>query len=70
MKDAKISRVTRRSEGRVQYLSFTIAGALVRAMRYFITDDRTCPWLVATGADKLPQNAIARGQFLTSIFNA
>lgn len=60
----------RRKENRVQHLVISVAGELVRACRYRITEVRWCPWLIAMGADKLPENAIKRGQVLTSLFNA
>lgn len=60
----------RRTENRVQHIVLSVAGELVRACRYRITEVRWCPWLIATGADKLPENAIKRGQIFTSLFNA
>lgn len=54
---------------RSQYLYLSDKGIKIAAARYQITSDRFSPWLVTHGKEHLPTNAIARGKYLTKLFN-
>ena len=62
--------IQKRTAGRAQYLAFTIAGARVQAARYRISTTAFSPWLVTQGEHVLPENAIKRGKYLSSLFAA
>lgn len=67
---SRISRVQRSRDGRVEYLTFTYDRRTVRACRYWQSNTRTCPWLIAMGADVLPLNAVKRGILLTMLYKS
>lgn len=62
--------IERRTAGRAQYLSFTIAGVQIMAARYRISNTTYSPWLVTQGDSALPENAIKRGKYLSKLFTA
>lgn len=57
------------TEERAQYLYIRNGRIQIAAARALISTDRFSPWLVTHGKEYLPTNAIARGKYLTKIFN-
>lgn len=57
------------TEARTQYLYIRKGKIQISAARVLITSDRYSPWLVTHGREYLPENAIARGIYLTKLFN-
>ena len=60
--------ITRRTEGRAQFITFTLNGVKVMAARCRLTSDRFCPWLITQGAEVLPPNANTRGKYLSKVY--
>lgn len=60
----------KRTAGRAQYLSFSLEGVKVQAARYRISTTAYSPWLITQGEQVLPENAIKRGKYLSSLFAA
>lgn len=57
------------TEARTQYLYIRKGKIQISAARVLITSDRYSPWLVTHGREYLPENTIARGIYLTKLFN-
>ena len=57
------------TDSRAQYLYIGKGKTQIAAARILITSDRYSPWLITHGREFLPENAIARGKYLTKIFN-
>ena len=64
------TNIQRIKDGRAEHLIFTRCGAVVRASRYWVSNTKASPWLVVSGADKLPENRIHRGKILSALYNA
>lgn len=60
--------VERRTEGRAQFITFTLHGVKVVAARCRLTSDRFCPWLITQGAEVLPTHANTRGKYLSKVY--
>ena len=60
--------ITCRTEGRAQFITFTLNGVKVVAARCRLTSDRFCPWLITQGAEVLPLNANARGKYISKVY--
>jgi hypothetical protein len=54
--------------GRVQKLTVECALGRIVAMRWRITADKFCPWLVSEGEELLPTNNIKRGLALSAFW--
>ena len=53
---------------RVQRIDTEVGGHRVIALRYRISTDQFCPWLIAIGEAALPLNRNKRGRLLSRIY--
>lgn len=64
-----MTTIRKHTEDRAQYIYIRNGRIQIAAARALISTDRFSPWLVTHGKEYLPTNAIARGKYLTKIFN-
>lgn len=53
---------------RIQRIDTYLCDRRVIALRYRISTNQWCPWLVAMGEEALPSDRNERGRFLSKLF--